>query len=279
MNATDDWYDIEQVADRTYHIDEAGGYGMVLFEGEDRSVVVDAGAGVGDLYGLTTELVETPVTMVLSHTHWDHIGAASQFDDVLVGQPELPADGRVAVDTLTDEFEDAAAAFLRRWLEAGYDLPDGFDPDGYELESFEATPAPVEEGIDIGDRTLELYPLPGHAPGQIGVLDPATGVLYGGDVLHVDRDLYVMFEGGDLEAYVDTFATLVDLRDAGAFDTLLTSHNEPITGDDLAVLEKLRDGVREILEGDREYEIADTKWGDVRSYPIGETNVLTPIDR
>ncbi len=274
MNATDDWYDVSRLAENSYHIDEGDGYGLFLIEGRDRSVVLDAGIGVGDLRGLASDLVDTPVTLVLTHTHWDHIGAASQFDDVLVGPAERPADGRVAIDTLTDEFVQRPAEFASQWLDAGNEFPDGFDPDAYAISPFDASPISFDRGIDLGDRTLEVYPLPGHSPGHLGVLDPETRVLYGGDVVHYDRGLLAIFEGGSLEAFAESFDRLGTLRDDDRFDVLATSHNEPISGDDLSLIDELRDGLDEVVAGKRAHEPVETKWGAARSYRVGESEIL-----
>lgn len=276
MNATDDWYDVSRLTERSDRIDEAGDYGMFLIEGEDRSVLVDAGAGVGDLRRLVEGLVDTPVTLVLTHTHWDHIGAAAGFDDVRVAPAELPADGRITIDSHSDEFVDRPAAFAKRWTDHGYEFPDGVDPGTYAIDPADATALSLEGGLDLGDRTLDVVELPGHSPGQVGLLDPATKTLYGGDVIHVDYDLYVMFERCDLGAYIDSFERVRDLRDRGAFDTLVTSHNEPFSGDSLSIVDDLLEGLREIAAEEREHETVETDWGPARSYRIGRSNVLLP---
>lgn len=274
MNATDEWYEVSRLSDRSYRIAEDK-YGMFLVEGDSRSVLVDSGAGVGDLRRLTRELVETPTTLILTHTHWDHIGAAAQFDDVLVSPIELPADGRIAIDSLSDEFLDRPARFVDRWVDAGNELPDGFDPDNYGIAPTDADPLPEDGSIDLGDRSLEIVPFPGHSPGQIGLLDPETRVLYGGDVIHVDRDLYVMFDDCDLNDYVESMTRLRELRDSGAFEVLATSHNEPLSGDDLSIVDDLLAGLREIAAGERDYEVVETDWETARSYRVGSSTVLT----
>lgn len=275
MNATDDWYDRSRLAPGSYHIDEADGYGSFLVQGEGRSVVVDAGTGVGDLRGFLADSLVGEVTLALTHTHWDHIGAAAQFDDVRVGPPELPSDGRVTIDSLTNEFTDRPTQFANRWVETGNDLPDGLDPDEHAIEPFEARALPFDGGIDVGDRTLDVVPLPGHSPGHLGLLDPATDVLYGGDIVHFEKNLYLMFEDSDLEACIDSLARLQALRDADAFTVLATSHNEPIRGADLSLIDDLLTGLREIAAGDRSYERVETDWGPARSYRVGPSEVLT----
>lgn len=278
MNATDDWYEVTRVADDSYKLDEADGYGSFLIEGDDRALVVDAGVGVGDLRGLVTDMVEKPLTLVLTHSHWDHIGAAAQFDDILLADEELPADGRVAIDSMTHEFDHRPTQFANRWVEDGNELPGGLDPDDHAIDPFHASPVPVDEGIDLGDRTLDVVPFPGHSPGHLGLLDPATDVLYGGDVIHVDKNLYVMFDDCDLEAYVDSMERLRDLRDEDAFEVLATSHNPPMSGGDLSLIDDLLAGLREIAAGTRAYEVVETDWGEARSYQVGPSTVMTKTD-
>lgn len=277
MNATDEWYNVTRLTDRSYSIDEAEKYDTFLIEGDERSVMVDAGAGIGDLRRLADDLVDTPITLALTHTHWDHIGAAAQFDTVLVSPRELPADGRIAVDSLSDEFIHRPTQFANRWIADGNELPSGVDPDEYAIEPFEASAVPIEDGIDLGERSLEVYPLPGHSPGHLGILDREASVLYGGDIVHIDRGLYILFEDCSLDDYVASLARVKQLRDEGAFDILATSHNEPISGDELSLLDDLLEGLRDIAAGRRDYEIIDTDWGKARSYRIGSSQVLTSV--
>jgi glyoxylase-like metal-dependent hydrolase (beta-lactamase superfamily II) len=275
MNATDDWYEVSRLGDRSYRIVEADDYGAFLLEGSERALLIDAGVGVGDLRGLVAGLTDLPVTLLLTHTHWDHIGAAAGFETVLVHPAERPADGQVAVDTISAEFVHRPATFLDRWLADGNSLPEGVEPAGYDIAPVGTDPLPATGRLDLGDRALRIEHLPGHSPGHVGVLDADAGVLYGGDLLHYDRGIYAMFADCDLEAYVDSLARVRELREAGAVDTLATSHNEPLSGGDLALLEDLLAGLREILAGERDPEPVETDWGPAHRYRIGDSPVLT----
>jgi len=278
MNATHEWYEVTRLTDRSYRITEADRYGAFLIEGADRSVLVDAGIGVGDLRGLVTGLVGTPITLVLTHTHWDHIGAAAQFDDVRVSSIELPPAGQIALDSLSGEFLERPTQFTDRWTDAGNDFPDGFDPEGYTIEPAAATALSSDGPIDLGDRRLSVVPLPGHSPGHIGLIDPATATLYGGDVIHFDRGLYIHFEDSDIDEYIESLRRVRTLREDGAFETLATSHNEPLSGSDLSLIDELLTGLREIRDGERAAEIVETDWGTAHSYRIGGSEVLTSTD-
>ena len=279
MNATDDWYDVEAISGRAHRLVEGPYYGCYCIGGTERSVVVDAGIGVGDLRGLVAGLVDTPVTLVLTHWHWDHIGNAAQFDDVRVHPMECDSNGRVALDGRSTEFVDRPARFVRRWQEAGNRFPDAFDPEAYTIDPLEEPTTVVGgESLDLGDRHLELLHTPGHSPGHLAVLDRSVGALYGGDVLHKDRGLYVHLQGGDVADYLETFARLVDLRDDGAFDTLWTSHNPPLAGDDLHLLDRLEEGLREIVDGTATPRQIETDWGPANRYDVHGSTVLTDVD-
>ena len=278
MNATEEWYDVDRLTDHSWRLTEAVLFGSFLVEGEDRALLIDAGSGAGDLRGMVEQLVDVPVTLLLSHSHWDHIGAAHQFDDVCIHPRERTADGRVTTDVVTDDFGYAPEDWVADWRAADRPFPDGFDPDGFEIQPVEDVAA-VEPGdtIDLGGRTLELHHVPGHSPGQLAALDREDGVLYGGDVLHREHALYVHFEGCDLSAYLDTLERLCDLRDAGAFDTLHVSHAPSLSGDELSLLDSFRDGVADILAGELEGERVDDHPPAVR-YEIAGKDVLVDPD-
>lgn len=277
MNASDDWYNVSQLTDKSYRIHEAQMYGMYLIEGTEQSILIDTGVGVGNLRSLVTELVDTPITVALTHTHWDHIGAADQFENVLVSSTELPEDRQVAIDSLTDEFTHRPKEFAHRWT-AENRFPDNKSPENYTIQPFKASFVPIEDGISLGDRSLEVYPLPGHSPGHLGFLDPKTNIFYGGDIIHSGRGLSILFEDCSINDYIESLTILKNLYEAGAFDTLVTSHNEPLTGADLSLINELLVALRKIAAGDLEYEIVETTWGRARSYQVGSSKIITKMD-
>lgn len=279
MNRTTDWYDVEPFGEWDYRLLEAPRTlpcNLYLLRGSDDALLVDSGTGVGDLRATVEELIETDVQLLLTHTHWDHIGAGHQFDRALVHPRERGEDGRVTIDSLSDEFGKRPGQFVEGHLDAGESFPDGFDAENFAIPPIPEVETISEAGtIDLGDRAFELVHVPGHAPGQLGVLDREAGVFHGSDVVHVEHNVYVHFEDSDLDAYVDTLERLVDLRDDGAFDVLTTAHNPPISGGDLSVLEDLHGGLEAIAAGEYEPEVVDTPWGPAHKYEIGDTDVLT----
>lgn len=275
MNDTDDWFDVERLDERSWRISEGVVFHTYLLAGDDRAVLVDAALGVGDLRSVVEDLVDVPVTVLLTHSHWDHMGAAHQFDDVLIHDFERGADGRVTSHQVADVYPADFDGWAAQWRDADQEFPDGFDPDGYEIPPATGV-EPVRPGatLDLGGRSLEIVHVPGHSPGLLGALDRDAGDLYASDVVHIDYSIYAHFGGCDLVAYEDTLAGLSELRHAGAFDTLYTGHNRPLSGDDLSLIDEFHDGVVAILADDLDYEPVDGELTG-RRYEVAGQDVLT----
>jgi glyoxylase-like metal-dependent hydrolase (beta-lactamase superfamily II) len=277
MNDTDGWFEVETISPTTTVLTEGELFQAYLVTGTERSVLVDTGIGIGDLRALVEGLTDTPIDVFLTHWHWDHIGAAHQFERVVIHPRERTAEGEVALDGLTDEFVQRPVDFTEGWLADGKAFPDGFDPDTYTIPPATGV-GTVEAGdtLDLGDRELELYDVPGHSPGQLAALDRERGVLYGGDVVGVFGDLIALFEYCDLDDYEAALSTVIDLRDAGAFDTLLTGHNAPMTGEDLDTLDAMYDAIVAVNAGEGDYEVVETPWGPGRRHEYGPFGVIVP---
>jgi len=177
-----------------------------LILGEDRALLVDTGMGMADLRAVVRSLTDLPVTVLISHAHFDHVGSTADFageSDILVHP--LEADRlRRGVDN----------GYLRRFLTPDHllgPLPAGIDPETFAIPGAEPTGA-VEDGdvIDLGGRRLEVLHCPGHSPGLLALLDRDSGLLFTTDVIYGGR-LYAHLPGVDLPAYRETVGRLAAL--------------------------------------------------------------------
>ena len=280
MAYTPEWFTVEEVADGWTQITEGDPvlpcHMMVVQDGDD-ALLIDSGLGIDDLAALVEDVAGTDeLPVLLTHSHWDHLGALHQFDDIRVHERERGPDGRVAIDTLNEEFAVRPPQFMESCMEQGLEFPDGFDPATYSIEPVSGVGAlePWEE-ITVGDRTLEMVPIPGHSPGQLAVLDRTAGICHGADVLEPGVEIFAHFQDCDLEDYIESVERLIELRDEGAYDTLTSGHAEPVRGDDLSVLEDILRALERIVDDDPEYEMVDTDYGEKRRYEIGDIVVLT----
>ena len=156
---------------------------LYLILGAREAMLVDTGARgadastvVGDVlrrHAASQHAPELPLLVVHSHGHGDHVAADASFRSR-------------AATRLIDGKADAVSSF--------FSIPDW--PRG-------AAP------YDLGDRVLDIVPIPGHEPASIAIYDRRTAVLLTGDTLYPGR-LYVRDEAAfraSIDRLVDFTAT------------------------------------------------------------------------
>ncbi len=119
---------------------------MYIIEGKDKAVLIDAGTTIPNLDRIVAKITKKPVTLILTHVHPDHAGAAGCFDEVWIN----PAD-TVFVPAFMPDYKGTI-----KYLENG-------------------------QLIDLGGRVLETYFTPGHTPGSTTFLEVGTEIGYSGD--------------------------------------------------------------------------------------------------
>lgn len=277
MVDTTDWFETHNIAPEAFRITEGMEYlpcNSYLLGNAGEWLLIDTGFGIGDLRSLTETLGATTPDVFLTHRHWDHVGAAHQFDPITISAVEQ-TDGTVSPSTETPGGVELPTRFVQEWAGQGGDFPADFDPDAYNIGPLSGV-EPVEPGdtIELGTTTLELVPIPGHSPGQLAVLDRASGICYGADIISTDRTMLAQFPDSDLDSYATSVKRLQDYRDDGAFDTLATGHGEPRRNGELDVLDDMADALQAIRTGEVPPVQETGMWGDIHRYSTHDIDVL-----
>ena len=201
------------------HVDPFARCNVWHVRGRARDLLVDTGLGIRSLCKAAADLFERRVTVVLTHSHFDHIGGAHEFAERL-------AHGQEAEELATPRgFRGLTARALgedlvRRLRGAGYDLPETlltalpdarFPVDDYRVQAAPLT-GTVADGdvIDLGDRRLEVLHVPGHSPGSIALWEPATRILFSGDAVY-DGPLLADLPGSNVADYAGSLRRLASL--------------------------------------------------------------------
>jgi len=241
-----DWFDVYELAPGTYAIYEPNQFEesiCYLVLGDDRGVIIDTGNGIGDLRAVVEELTDLPVSVINTHTHYDHIGSNSQWDEVAVyDHPDEIARLRAGIDN----------ARLQRYITDEYlwkPLPEGFDGATWTFPPTEPTTL-MHDGdiIDLGGRTLEVIFTPGHAAGHACLLDTANRILFTGDHFY-PGPLYAHETDVDIDLYIESnkkIATRVD-----EYDHVCAGHNDPWV--DAEVIPRVSDAFETIFTGGGEF--------------------------
>jgi glyoxylase-like metal-dependent hydrolase (beta-lactamase superfamily II) len=187
-----------------------------LVLGEREALLFDTGMGIGPIARVVKELTSLPVTVLNSHTHFDHVGGNADFERVLaLDTPYTRANLRgFPPASLRGEVADEALC---------RGLPPGFEAAAYHTRAWTAARF-VADGhrVDLGGRVLEVLHVPGHTPDAVALLDRAAGLLFTGDTFY-EGPIWLFVPETDLAAYARSVARLTAL--VPGLTRLLPAHN------------------------------------------------------
>jgi hydroxyacylglutathione hydrolase len=206
----------------------------------EHAVLVDPGVLPSELDDLAAAVRRggaPTVTLVFTHSHWDHVlGRPWWPAAATVGHARLAAELRRDADAILGEATGHAARSGEAWSH-------GFQP-------FEPDLAVEDErSLALGPWRLVLREAPGHCDSQVTVHLPDRGVLIAGDLL---SDLEIPWLDREPAACRATLRALLPLAEGGGIGTLIPGHGTIARGPealerlhrDLGYLDALEAGVR-----------------------------------
>lgn len=191
----------------------------ILWEPDTRrGAVVDPGGEAGRILDTIEQHDLIIETVLLTHGHLDHAGAARPLKEELnrrratKGLPPIEVVGPDARDQfLMDNIEANAASFGLSGLM-------NVTPDRYLVEG---------DTVEIGSMRFDVLHTPGHTPGHVSFINAENRFAIVGDVLFRGGVGRTDFPYGDHEALIDGIMTkLLPLGDDIAF---LCGHGEGST--------------------------------------------------
>ncbi len=201
-----------------------------LIVGEERALMFDTGLGIFDLRGMAEKITDLPLTALVSHAHYDHIGGMAAFDNVLCyNDPEMI---KLLERGLPHE-DYADYAVLDEYFG---DLPAGLDPETISTPGRTPTDV-VEDGdcIDLGGRVLEVMYTPGHSGIDIMLLDAAHHILFTADMYYPGPVVINLGTDAALKTYSDIMKKVLARVDALGITRIYGGHNS---------IEETPDGLR-----------------------------------
>jgi hydroxyacylglutathione hydrolase len=168
---------------------------LYLLFGKEKAFLLDTGAATTDVGRVVQSRMQewqrrnnrnsVPLIVAHTHSHGDHISGDQQLKS-------LPR------TTLVEPNKGAVVAFF------------GFRNWPREAATY-----------DLGNRVLDIIPIPGHEVSSIAIYDRQTGILFTGDTLYPGR-LYVE----DPVAFADSVQRLVEFTQGRIVTHVLGNHIE-----------------------------------------------------
>jgi glyoxylase-like metal-dependent hydrolase (beta-lactamase superfamily II) len=156
-----------------------------------RAIIIDPGDEPERLLAAVAALGVEIEAILLTHTHFDHIGAVA------------PVARATGAPVYCPEIERPVLADVMRWV------PPGFGP----FESYEADHTVAGgEHLELAGIELDVLFTPGHSPGHVTYSAP--GALFSGDVLFQGSVGRVDLPGGDWATLERSIEVLVQAHPA-----------------------------------------------------------------
>jgi len=160
---------------------------IVRAAGSDRALVIDPGDEAGRLIAAVDELAAGVDAILLTHTHFDHVGAVA----ALARHTRAPV--------YCPELEVPVLQDIQRYTFPGFGPLEPYDP--------EETVAGGER-LDLAGLELDVIFTPGHSPGHVSYA--TEDVVLSGDVLFAGSVGRTDLPGGDHATLLRSIATLLD---------------------------------------------------------------------
>ena len=249
MLGDEPWFEVYRIRPGVFAIYEPKQFEEVisyLILGEKRALLFDTGLGVGRISTTVARLTPLPVTVINSHTHFDHVGGNAEFQEIwnrdlpftlqnMRGESNVYSHDALAPERLCGALPartNSASYSIRPW-KSTHTLQDG-------------------ERVNLGGRELEVIFTPGHTPDSLVLFDRQNGLLFTGDTFY-PGPIYLFTPETDFAAYTRAVALLAALEPQ--VKLLLPAHNVPVA--EPFYLKRLADAVQQVQSGTAKSQVTE----------------------
>lgn len=200
-NMTNNWFRIKKVHHRIYAITEFFHWEKVisyLIIDKNGAFLIDTGMGYRSIKKEVEKRTSLPVRVLLTHSHWDHIGGVHEFPNTSV------FDNTFEKRNLKNGFWAAKVPELRdkKMFFKGF-LPRNYYSQGLckfkLLKNFQT--------IASDTFTINVIHTPGHTPGSVCFFIPEFNALFTGDTLY-PGPLYCQLPESNIYDYAQSIKLL-----------------------------------------------------------------------
>ena len=208
----EDWYKTTTLLTNTHIIEEpksSQGNVSYLIVGDSKAIMMDTGSGENfgfegtKIKYLLNDLTEAPISLLLSHFHFDHNQNIHEFDNISF--PDLPSLKQKTVNNI--------------YPFSSEELFSGSYPESATVTEW----LPLHTDIDLGNRIIQLVNIKGHTNESVAVIDKTNKLAFLGDYLY--NGTLFLFDVNDVTSYKTSIDYLISILDASY--RLFGAHGAP----------------------------------------------------
>jgi glyoxylase-like metal-dependent hydrolase (beta-lactamase superfamily II) len=174
-------FTVGQIAENTY---------IFRRDGSDRGLIVDPGDEADKLLAAIEALGMQLDGIILTHTHFDHVGAVA------------PLARATGTEVWVPKIEAFVLADIMKFVPwPGFGPYESYDAE-HELEG--------GERLELAGFEIDVLSTPGHSPGHVTFSIPDEGAIFSGDVLFQGSIGRTDLPGGDFDTLMESIRSLVD---------------------------------------------------------------------
>jgi glyoxylase-like metal-dependent hydrolase (beta-lactamase superfamily II) len=174
-------FTVGQIAENTY---------IFRRDGSDRGLIVDPGDEADKLLAAIDALGIQLDGILLTHTHFDHVGAVA------------PVARATGAEVWVPKIEAFVLADIMKFVPwPGFGPYESYDAE-HELEG--------GERLELAGFEIDVLSTPGHSPGHVTFSIPDEGAVFSGDVLFQGSIGRTDLPGGDFDALMESIRSLLD---------------------------------------------------------------------
>jgi glyoxylase-like metal-dependent hydrolase (beta-lactamase superfamily II) len=174
-------FTVGQIAENTY---------IFRSDGSDRGLIVDPGDEADKLLAAIDALGIQLDGILLTHTHFDHVGAVA------------PVARATGAEVWVPKIEAFVLADIMKFVPwPGFGPYESYDAE-HELEG--------GERLELAGFEIDVLSTPGHSPGHVTFSIPDEDAVFSGDVLFQGSIGRTDLPGGDFDALMESIRSLLD---------------------------------------------------------------------
>ncbi|MDD3302032.1 MAG: MBL fold metallo-hydrolase [Candidatus Gracilibacteria bacterium] len=159
----------------SYHYEDVLSY---LIIGEEKALLFDTGMGIYNIKEAVYKITNLPIIVLNSHSHFDHIGGNSLFDEIWIYNNEK-------IKNIAKNGVDKSIILENYVTEKFIKKPESFDLKNFEIKGFNYKKVLYDNyEINLKPFKFKVIHTPGHSIDHICIYEENKKFLFAGDLIY-----------------------------------------------------------------------------------------------